>query len=183
MVSELAAAPHEVNNSVINALLEAFYDVLDLDGKRSILAAAGLETLMENKLPPDEFSSSSLLNKLLFSMRNLLQFSDRVLFEIGRKFSIYFDPSGSSFEEFIALLNNQFHDIQLSIAKVESDVFEINMQSIESKMSLFTDPWMRYFYQGILEEGLRKSIGGQISSELTGCDEECICFRVKITYE
>ena len=56
MVSELAAAPHEVNNSVINALLEAFYDVLDLDGKRFILAAAGLETLMENKLPPDEFS-------------------------------------------------------------------------------------------------------------------------------
>ena len=73
---------------------KAFYDVLDLDGKRSILAAAGLETLMENKLPPDEFSSSSLLNKLLFSMRNLLQFSDRVLFEIGRKFSIYFDPWG-----------------------------------------------------------------------------------------
>jgi hypothetical protein len=179
MVFQITPPIRQVNNKVINALLEAFYDVLDLDGKRSILTIAGLETLMETKLSPNGTSSSKILDKILLAMRNLLQYSDRVLLEIGRKFSVYFDPSGSSFEEFINLLSSQLFDIEIEVTPLDDSQFTITMQSKGRKMALFIDPWMRYFYQGILQEGLRKSVGGTVTAEVTACSEEAICFNVK----
>jgi len=61
-----------ISNSVINALLEAFYDILDLDGKRSILCLAGLPQLMEAKLNSSGNSDWVIFEKLLDAMRNSL---------------------------------------------------------------------------------------------------------------
>jgi len=179
MVSANSPAPNQVQNSVINALLEAFYDVLDLDGKRSLLDFAGLSELMDSRLPPRGTSNWGIFLKLLNAMRTLLQFSDRILFEIGRKFSIYLDPCGSSFPDFIERLNDQFHELELHITPHSRSEYEITVSASENRSALFSDTWMHYFYRGVFMEGLRKSIGGEIIVDNTQCDDNSLHIIVK----
>lgn len=90
-----------VQNVVINALLESFYDILDRDGKGSILRAAGLPELMDAHLDPKEFTDFRVFRKIIDAMNMLLQFSEFIAYEIGRKFAIYLDPTGTGIEAII----------------------------------------------------------------------------------
>jgi predicted hydrocarbon binding protein len=84
-----------VQNIVVNALLESFYDILDRDGKNSILRAAGTPELMDTQLDPRGWTDYAVFAKIIDAMNLLLQFSEYIAYEIGRKFAIYSDPSGN----------------------------------------------------------------------------------------
>ncbi|HMF31135.1 MAG TPA: hypothetical protein VKK79_06960 [Candidatus Lokiarchaeia archaeon] len=90
-----------VKNIVINALLESFYDILDRDGRNSILRAAGTPELMDAQLDPREYTDYEVFNKIIDAMNLLLQFSEFIAYEIGRKFAIYSDPSGNGIRAII----------------------------------------------------------------------------------
>ena len=114
MLNKSNASERVIQNAIINALLEAFNDILDYDGKRSILIFAKLEHWIDEKLPPTGTTSLKDFEKLIKAMRILLQYSENILFEIGRKFSIYLDPSGTSFKDFIVMLNRSLTDLEIS---------------------------------------------------------------------
>ncbi len=90
-----------VQNIVINALLESFYDILDRDGKNSILRAAGRADLTEARLNPQDFSDYKTFQQIIDAMNDLLQFSEFIAYEIGRKFAIYSDPSGTGIDTLV----------------------------------------------------------------------------------
>ena len=133
-----------VDNAVINALLEAILDILDKDGKRSILKFAGREDLLTEKLPPGTSSREEFI-KILEAMRVLLEFSSQILFEIGRKFSVYLDPFGSSIKDFIIILNKSFISPQFHIKFASDRELDISIQLLEGKSKLLTDTWIGYF--------------------------------------
>jgi predicted hydrocarbon binding protein len=98
--------PPRVQNIVINALLESFYDVLDMDGKVSILRAAGALDLLGESLNPREYSDYALLEKIVDAMNQLLQFSEEIAYVIGRKFAVYSDPTGSGIHTLVRNLKD-----------------------------------------------------------------------------
>ncbi len=101
---EPAAPIPRVQNIVINALLESFYDILDRDGKNSILRAAGRSDLIDANLNPQEFSDYKLFEEIIDAMNDLLQCSEFISYEIGRKFAIYSDPSGTGIDTLVKQL-------------------------------------------------------------------------------
>jgi len=103
---EQAAPIPRVQNIVINALLESLYDILDRDGKNSVLRAAHRPDLVDARLNPLEFSDYKTFLQIIDAMNDLLQFSELIAHEIGRKFAIYSDPSGTGIETLVQHLKN-----------------------------------------------------------------------------
>ena len=96
----------EVNNKVLTALMQAYLDVLDYDGLKSILREAELLELKDIR----EINSSKFIDffsfKKIISAQNCLLFGCyNLLFEIGKKFSFYLFPYGKSFEDVIQEVN------------------------------------------------------------------------------
>ncbi|MHA1733218.1 MAG: hypothetical protein ACTSU5_14820 [Promethearchaeota archaeon] len=89
----------KIQNTVLNALLESFYDILDRDGRDSILRYAGCPDL--DWLDPQSDSSLEVFKNIMSSMNELLCFSTVIMNEIGRKFTIYSDPRGSGIERLV----------------------------------------------------------------------------------
>ena len=97
----------EVNNKVLTALMQAYLDVLDYDGLKSILREAELLELKDIR----DIDSSKFIDffsfKKIISAQNCLLFGCyNLLFEIGKKFSFYLFPYGKNFEEVIMELNS-----------------------------------------------------------------------------
>jgi hypothetical protein len=97
----------EVNNKVLTALMQAYLDVLDYDGLKSILREAELLELKDIRV----FDSNKFIDffsfKKIISAQNCLLFGCyNLLFEIGKKFSFYLFPYGKDFEEVIEELND-----------------------------------------------------------------------------
>ncbi len=165
----------EINSEVVNALLESFYDVLDRDGKRSILAFANLEQdLMDKKLPPGTFPYSEFL-KIIRSMKQLMAFSSSVMRELGRKFAIYLNPYGTDFRGFIEMLNNYFGHSHFTLELEE--IPETGSKNF--KISLENCPFLEYdgyidgmcdFFEGMFSEGIRKSMGGIVKIDRNQCE-------------
>ena len=165
----------EINSEVVNALLESFYDVLDRDGKRSILAFANLEhDLMDKKLPPGTFPYSEFL-KIIRSMKQLMAFSSSVMRELGKKFAIYLNPYGTDFHGFIEMLNTYFGHSHF-ILQIE-DYPELGRKNF--KVKLENCPFLEYdgyidgmcdFFEGMFSEGIRKSMGGTVNIERNRCE-------------
>lgn len=104
-----------ISNKVINALLEALHDVLDKDGKLSVIRFSGLQ-YSDERLPSNGYSQYSDFKKLINAMNILMQFSTTAQFEIGRKFSFYLHPFGTKIEQFIDMLEEFINDdISISI--------------------------------------------------------------------
>jgi len=127
---EPTAPMSRVQNIVINALLESFYDILDRDGKLSILRAAGHSELMDAHLDPQDFSDYRTFQRIIDSMNDLLQFSESIAYEIGRKFAIYSDPSGTGIETLIKRLKQWIQvdwDIELVSAHPKSPILVLRV--------------------------------------------------------
>ena len=112
-----------VQNIVINAMLESFYDILDRDGKNSILRAAGMPELVDAHLDPKGFTDFQVFQKIIDAMNMLLQFSEFIAYEIGRKFAIYLDPTGTGIKTIIHNLKEWIQadwDISITQEDVET---------------------------------------------------------------
>ncbi|MFX1389038.1 MAG: hypothetical protein ACFE9Z_03130 [Promethearchaeota archaeon] len=96
-----------VKNKVVVALLQAYHDVLDYDGMKSILREAEMLHIKDirDKDPNDKLDLFSF-KKIISAQNCLLYESTDLLFEIGKKFSFYLFPFGKSFEEIINEVNS-----------------------------------------------------------------------------
>ncbi|MFX1574164.1 MAG: hypothetical protein ACFFB0_15575 [Promethearchaeota archaeon] len=96
----------EVKYKVITALLQAYHDILDYDGMRSILKEAEMLNLKNIKdQDQDKMLDFFSLKKIISAQNCLLYDSSRLLFEIGKKFSFYLYPYGKNFEEIVDDIN------------------------------------------------------------------------------
>lgn len=96
----------EVNNKVLTALMQAYLDVLDYDGLKSILREAELLELKDiRNIDSSKFIDFFSFKKIISAQNCLLFGCYNLLFEIGKKFSFYLFPYGKSFEEVIKELN------------------------------------------------------------------------------
>jgi len=97
----------EVKYKVVTALLQAYHDILDYDGMKSILKEAEMLHL-KNIRDEDQnrFLDLFSFKKIIAAQNCLLYDSSMLLFEIGKKFSFYLFPYGKNFEEIISELNS-----------------------------------------------------------------------------
>jgi predicted hydrocarbon binding protein len=96
----------EVKNKVVTALFQAYLDVLDYDGLKSILKEAELLDLKNYKeADPDESLDFFSFKKIITAQNCLLYNCNDLLFEIGKKFSFYLFPFGKKFEEVVEEIN------------------------------------------------------------------------------
>jgi hypothetical protein len=147
-----------INNGVLNALSDAFTDVLDADGRASILSVAGYGPLVAGKLPAGE-TPTSVLAAVVDAMSCLLVSSDSVVHEIGRKFAHYLDPCGTSFPDFVGCLNAQLRRTRFECAKMSHKGYNIAVIGEDGGK-------LPEFYRGLLHGGLQKGARGRVSSRL-----------------
>lgn len=95
-----------VKNKVVVALLQAYHDILDYDGMKSILREAEMMYIKDirDENPNDSIDFFSF-KKIISAQNCLLYDSSILLFEIGKKFSFYLFPFGISFAEIIDEIN------------------------------------------------------------------------------
>jgi hypothetical protein len=96
-----------VKKKVVKALLQAYLDVLDYDGMKSILKEAGMLHLKDQRdIDLDQSLDFFSFKKIIAAQNCLLYYSNKLLYEIGKKFSFYLFPYGKSFEESVEAINN-----------------------------------------------------------------------------
>lgn len=105
-----------VKNRVVTALLQSYLDNLDYDGMKSILKEAGLIHLKDMRdVDPNGTIDFFSFKKIIAAQNCLLFDSNKLLFEIGKKFSFYLFPFGKNFDEII----NEINELILTDWKVE----------------------------------------------------------------
>ena len=117
-----------VKNKVVVALLQAYHDILDYDGMKSILREAEMLYIKDIR---DEDPNGTLnffsFKKIISAQNCLLYDSSDLLFEIGKKFSFYLFPFGISFKEIIDEINSSIiSDWKVNI--IEDNDIEIVVQ-------------------------------------------------------
>lgn len=146
-----------VKNKVIVALLQAYHDILDYDGMKSILKEAGMIHIKDirDKNPNDTLDFFSF-KKIISAQNCLLYDSSDLLFEIGKKFSFYLFPFGKSFEEIIDEINSSIiADWKVSIIENnENEMFiSVDRCIFCSEIGVPCD-----LFKGFLVNSLQKSL-------------------------
>lgn len=96
-----------VKNKVVVALLQAYHDILDYDGMKSILREAEMLHIKDIRDEDPHGTLDFFFFKKIISAQNCLLYdSSDLLFEIGKKFSFYLFPFGISFKEIIDEINS-----------------------------------------------------------------------------
>ncbi len=96
-----------VKNKVLTALLQAYHDILDYDGMKSILREAEMLHIKNiREQDPNKTLDMFSFKKIISAQNCLLYDSNILLFEIGKKFSFYLFPFGKSFKEIIKEINS-----------------------------------------------------------------------------
>jgi predicted hydrocarbon binding protein len=162
----MSASIRTVKNSIINALLEAIFDILDADGKSSIINYAKLQ-YMKEKLPSNGETPYEDFIKLINAMNFLLAYSTKVLYEIGRKFAFYLSPFGTKLVEFFEQINGSLIDeMTTKIMFPDDNKIEIVLNccpfchgvvSIMPAISTQTQGFSCDFFRGLLYETIYKS--------------------------
>ncbi|MHA1294153.1 MAG: hypothetical protein ACTSQJ_15990 [Promethearchaeota archaeon] len=149
-----------VKNKVITALLQAYHDILDYDGMKSILREAGLLYLKNIKnLNQEEYISFLTFQKLISAQNLLLYHCDELLFEIGQKFSFYLFPYGKNFEDIIDEINDLIKT-KWKIEIIRKFEFEYEI-SIKNCVFCSEIGAPRTLFIGFLINSLQKSISSQ----------------------
>jgi predicted hydrocarbon binding protein len=114
-----------VKNKVVVALLQAYHDILDYDGMKSILKEAGMMHIKDIRDKNPNATLDFFSFKKIISAQNCLLFdSSNLLYEIGKKFSFYLFPFGKSFEEIIHEINSSI-DTDWKVSIIENNENEI----------------------------------------------------------
>jgi len=97
----------EVKYKVVTALLQAYQDILDYDGVKSILKEAEMLHLKNIKYEKQNQNLDFFSFKKIIAAQNCLLYeSSMLLFEIGKKLSFYLFPYGISFDNIIKEINS-----------------------------------------------------------------------------
>ncbi|MHA1933279.1 MAG: hypothetical protein ACW96X_12100 [Promethearchaeota archaeon] len=120
----------KVKYKVVTALLQAYHDVLDFDGMKSILREAEMLHIKNIREENQDLHLDLFSFKKIISAQNCLLFdSSMLLFEIGKKFSFYLFPYGKNFEEVIHEINSIIiSDWKVEIIEKSDDIITISVQ-------------------------------------------------------
>ncbi|MBD3193541.1 MAG: hypothetical protein GF317_00695 [Candidatus Lokiarchaeota archaeon] len=117
-----------VANKVVTALLQAYLDILDYDGMKSILREANmLDIKNQREIDPNQTIDFFSFKKIIAAQNCLLYECTDLLFEIGRKFSFYLYPFGKSFQESIEDIT-ELIDTQWDVKIVKSSKKEVRVE-------------------------------------------------------
>lgn len=186
------SALRTVKNSIINALVEAIFDILDADGKNSILNYAKLQHLKE-KLPSDGETSYKDFITLINAMNFLLAYSNTVLYEIGRKFAFYLSPFGTKLMEFFEQVQSYLiDDMNAKIEFLGENQIHITLKAcpfckgvVSILPAISTQGFSCDFFRGLLYETIFKSEERHVSISVEHTSKslnECQ-FEIKISEE
>lgn len=119
-----------VKNKVVTALLQSYLDNLDYDGMKSILKEAGLIHLKDMRdVDPNGTIDFFSFKKIIAAQNCLLFDSNKLLFEIGKKFSFYLFPFGKNFEEIISEINELIlTDWKVEITEKSNNLFVVKVE-------------------------------------------------------
>jgi small GTP-binding protein len=120
-----------VKNRVVKALLQAYHDILDYDGMKSILREAGeLDLRNIHAIDGNKLTKFFAFKKVMAAQNCLLYGCDNLLFEIGKKFAFYLFPFGKEFEEIITDINNLIQtDWTVEILEMSEDSYTLNVKN------------------------------------------------------
>ncbi|MFX1343818.1 MAG: hypothetical protein ACFFBC_07315 [Promethearchaeota archaeon] len=120
----------EVKYKVVTALLQAYHDILDYDGMKSILKEAEMLHLKNiREEDQNRFLDLFSFKKIISAQNCLLYDSSMLLFEIGKKFSFYLFPYGKDFEEIISEINSLIvTDWKVEIVEKDQNSIDILVQ-------------------------------------------------------
>jgi len=120
----------EVKYRVVTALLQAYHDVLDFDGMKSILREAEMLHIKNIREENQDLYLDLFSFKKIISAQNCLLFdSSMLLFEIGKKFSFYLFPYGKKFEEIIHEINSTIiTDWKVEIIENSEELITVSVQ-------------------------------------------------------
>ena len=120
----------EVKYKVVTALLQAYHDVLDFDGMKSILREAEMLHIKNiREEDQDRFLDLFSFKKIISAQNCLLFDSSMLLFEIGKKFSFYLFPYGKKFEEIIHEINSIIiTDWKVEIIENSGELITVSVQ-------------------------------------------------------
>ncbi len=146
-----------VKNKVVIALLQAYQEILDYDGMKSILREAEMMHLIDIR---DENPNNSIdffsFKKIISAQNCLLYDSSDLLFEIGKKFSFYLFPFGKNFKDIIDDINNFIvTDWKVEILENNNDEIVLKIQKCIfcSEIGVPCD-----LFKGFLIHSLEKSL-------------------------
>lgn len=147
----------EVKFKVVTALLQAYLDILDYDGMKSILKEAELLNLKDLRdVNPQETIEFSSFQNVIKGQNCLLYGCYRLLYEIGKKFSFYLFPFGKAFEEVVYELNDLIKTnwkVEVVEKKKNSITVEIENCVFSTEIGAPCD-----FFLGFLVHSLKKAI-------------------------
>ncbi|TXT64703.1 MAG: hypothetical protein BAJALOKI1v1_530011 [Promethearchaeota archaeon] len=120
-----------VQNKVVTALLQAYLDILDYDGMKSILKEAGELDLKDRRdTNPEEYINLTPFQNILSAQDVLLFNSFQLLFTIGKKFSFYLFPFGKNFQESIKEITELIRtDWNVTILQKTSDQINLEIEN------------------------------------------------------
>ncbi len=160
-----------VKNRVLTALLQAYQDILDYDGMKSILIEA---EMLHLKNIGEEDPNGSLdmfsFKKIISAQNCLLSDSNMLLFEIGKKFSFYLFPFGKGFEEIIKDINSSITtDWKVEIIKNDNNKITIQVDKCIfcSEIGIPCD-----MFKGFLVHSLEKSLPSEYKIFYNGDKED-----------
>jgi len=161
----------EVKYSVVTALLQAYHDILDFDGMKSILREAEMLHLKNIRdEDPDQYLDFFSFKKIISAQNCLLFDSSMLLFEIGKKFSFYLFPYGKNFEDVIHEINSSIiTEWKVEILERNEDLITISVQKCIfcSEIGVPCD-----MFKGFLVHSLEKALTSDYSVSYYGDRED-----------
>jgi len=120
----------EVKYRVLKALLQAYHDVLDYDGLKSILKEAEMLHLKDlTSINPNQTLDFFSFKKILSAQNCLLYGSSKLLYKIGKKFSFYLFPFGKNFEDIVKEMNELIvTDWNMELMRKDEDIITIKVR-------------------------------------------------------
>ncbi|MGV9173159.1 MAG: hypothetical protein ACOC35_11405, partial [Promethearchaeia archaeon] len=146
-----------VSNKVLIALLQAYHDLLDFDGMKSILKEAEMPELTDiRKIDPKQTVSFFKFKKIISAQNMLLYCAHDLLFQIGIKFSFYLFPFGEGFEYIIKQIDKMI-DTNWDVKILEKKKNSFTVQVRNCIFCSGTGVDCSLFY-GFLVDSLQKSL-------------------------
>ena len=119
----------EVKYKVVTALLQAYQDILDYDGMKSILKEAEMLHIKNIRTEDqNQYLDFFHFKKIIAAQNCLLYDSSMLLFEIGKKFAFYLFPYGKNFEGIIKEINSAIKtDWKVEILEIDQKEIKIKV--------------------------------------------------------
>ena len=119
---------------MVTAFLQAYLDILDYDGMKSVLKEADLMNIKDSRdVDPNDSIEFVSFYKIIDAQNLLLFGCYRLLYEVGKKLAFYLFPYGKDFEEIV----EEITDLIKTNWSVEIVEKNVNSMTVEIENCVF----------------------------------------------